>query len=283
MSDSQPGSAPTPEAGASGKREQATHVIGEILRLMGYPARLDVKDGADGGISVALQFEGEVPGVQVGKRSHLIDSLQFIVNKIVNRPTGERRWISIGVGQHPEPRPPPGERPAKKAAPAQAQVAQQVAQAPSAPAQAAVPAQAQVAQPPVAQAAAPAMAVAPVPAVAARKPSPPPAQARGPAQAPARRADGDELNLDVPEDSALSQAVVRLAQKSAELGRYYAITPMKPEDRARVLKSVAGVPGMKASVEGEGRNRRVVFTPDKPAPLPKRNAIPDYGDEDEDL
>ncbi len=279
MSDSQPGSAPTPEAGASGKREQATHVIGEILRLMGYPARLDVKDGADGGISVALQFEGEVPGVQVGKRSHLIDSLQFIVNKIVNRPTGERRWISIGVGQHPEPRPSPGERPAKKAAPAQAPAS---APAPSALVQAAAPAPAQVAQAP---AAAPAMAVAPAPAPAmpARKPSPPPAQTRGPAQAPARRSDGDESNLEVPEDSALSQAVVRLARKSAELGRYYAITPMKPEDRARVLKSVAGVPGMRASVEGEGRNRRVVFTPDKPAPLPKRNAIPDYGDEDEDL
>jgi predicted RNA-binding protein Jag len=87
----------------------------------------------------------------------------------------------------------------------------------------------------------------------------------------------------VPEDPALSQAVVRLAQKSAELGRYYAITPMRPEDRARVLKSVAGVPGMRASVEGEGRNRRVVFTPDKPVPLPKRTAIPDYGDEDEDF
>ena len=37
-------------------------VIGDILGLMGFPARLDVKDAADGGISVALHFDGEVPG-----------------------------------------------------------------------------------------------------------------------------------------------------------------------------------------------------------------------------
>ena len=55
---------------------------------------------------------------------------------------------------------------------------------------------------------------------------------------------------------------------------------MKQEDRARVLKSVEGVSGLAVRGEGEGRNRRVVFTPDKPAPMPKRNH-PNF-DDDED-
>ncbi len=55
---------------------------------------------------------------------------------------------------------------------------------------------------------------------------------------------------------------------------------MKPDDRARVLKAVDGVPGVKVSAAGEGRNRRVVFTPDKPVALPKRT-IPDYGEDEE--
>jgi hypothetical protein len=51
--------------------------------------------------------------------------------------------------------------------------------------------------------------------------------------------------------------------------------------RARVLKAVGDVPGLKVSCEGEGRNRRVVFTPDKLAPLPKRSMLPADDDEDE--
>jgi len=46
-----------------------------------------------------------------------------------------------------------------------------------------------------------------------------------------------------------------------------------PGDEARGpcsrLRAVEGVGGVKASAEGIGRNRRVVFTPDNPAPLPK--------------
>jgi predicted RNA-binding protein Jag len=72
-----------------------------------------------------------------------------------------------------------------------------------------------------------------------------------------------------------------LAEKSARLGRFYALMPMAAEDRARVLKAAAGVAGVRVHTEGEGRHRRVVFSPEKPAPLPRRSALPDW-DEEED-
>jgi len=51
-----------------------------------------------------VHFDAEVPGVVAGKKSYLIDSLQFLVNKVVNRPNTERRWVTLGVGGFPEPK-----------------------------------------------------------------------------------------------------------------------------------------------------------------------------------
>ena len=82
------------------------------------------------------------------------------------------------------------------------------------------------------------------------------------------------------EDAQLTQAIKDLAEKSARLGRFYAIAPMRADDRARVLRAALGVTGVAATVEGEGRNRRVVFTPEKPVPLPKRN-LPEMDDDEE--
>jgi predicted RNA-binding protein Jag len=93
----------TPEGGTE-KRGWAARVITDILERMGISATLDLRDSADGGISAALKLDGDLPGVQPGRRSHVVEALQFLVNKIVNRPGIERRWISIGVGSHPEPR-----------------------------------------------------------------------------------------------------------------------------------------------------------------------------------
>ncbi|MFP2913474.1 hypothetical protein ACLESD_52480, partial [Pyxidicoccus sp. 3LFB2] len=106
---------------------------------------------------------------------------------------------------------------------------------------------------------------------------PPPAR-----PAPAARADTDERSVAVEEDAALREAARQLAGKSGSLGRFYALAAMKLEDRARVLRAVEGMEGTKVTVEGEGRNRRVVFTPDKPAPLPKKSLLPDDDEDDFD-
>ena len=78
-------------AAAVDKRVQVERVLCDIFALMEFPATLEFKEAPDGGLAVAVHFQSEVPGVQAGKRSTLIDSLQFLVNKVVNRPGVERR------------------------------------------------------------------------------------------------------------------------------------------------------------------------------------------------
>src|SRR5215470_17603967 len=102
---SEPESAPALAASnPDEKRQLALQVIAEILKHMDVHAKLDAKIASDGGISVALELEGDPPGATPGRRTHVTDALQFIANKIVNRPGAERRWISLGIGGHPLPK-----------------------------------------------------------------------------------------------------------------------------------------------------------------------------------
>ena len=84
--------------------------------------------------------------------------------------------------------------------------------------------------------------------------------------------------MEVAEDAAITAIAKALAQKSVQHGRFFAISPMKAEDRARVVRAAQGIAGVKVAVEGDGRNRRVVYTPDKPTPMPKRT-LPVQDDE----
>jgi len=220
-----------PSAPPVDKRAWAARVVGEILEHMGVKPQLEAKDAADGGISIAVQLTAEVPGVQIGKRSPLVDALQFLANKLVNRPGSERRWISIGIGGHPEPRVREGKRSPEPAA-----------------------------------ASAPAARSAPVKST----------NGRGAAPAlPKLSPEDDEGALQPSEDSALTDSARSVAEKSSSLGRFFAIVGMKREDRARVLRAVQGMPGLKVSAEGTGRNRRVVFSPLNPAPTKSSLPIPE--------
>ncbi|HYH94616.1 hypothetical protein [Hyalangium sp.] len=246
--------------GAGGDtRTRVERLLTDILGLMGYPARLEFRDASDGSLAVALHFEaaGPPPGVENARRSQVLDSLQFLLNKMLHRPGAERRWVLLGAGVFPEPRP---RKEPQAPAPAPAPTSNAAAAPRPAP-------------PPKAQVPTPAPA-APAPAKAARS-------APAPAAAPsARRGEADERTMEVPEDVALKEAARQLAGKSGSLGRFYAIAAMKLEDRARVLKAVEGVAGVVVAGEGEGRCRRMVFTPDKPAPLPRRLLVPDDDEDD---
>ncbi|WP_044189429.1 RNA-binding protein [Hyalangium minutum] len=245
-------------AGTGGEtRGRVEKLLPDILGLMGYPARLEFRDASDGSLAVALHFEaGLPPGVESGKRSQVLDSLQFLLNKMLHRPGFERRWVLLGAGVFPEPRP-------RKEAPP-------LAPAPGASGAAPAP---RPAAPPKAQA--PAPAPAPAPQQKAARPAPAPA-----APPPAKRGEPDERTVEAPEDAVLKEAARQLAGKSGSLGRFYAIAAMKLEDRARVLKAVEGVAGVAVTGEGEGRCRRVVFTPEKPAPLPRKMLLPDDDEDD---
>jgi predicted RNA-binding protein Jag len=264
VSDAQAPQASSQTGDGSDFRARVERLLTDILGMMGFPARIDFKDASDGSLSVALHFQGEAPpGVEPGKRSQVVDSMQFLLNKMLHRPGTERRFVLVGAGIHPEPR---SERLKREQAAAAAQVPAAPAPAPQPPP---APQQQRV------QAQAPRQEKAPArgQAQAAR-------QEKAPA-APTRPSDSDERTLEVAEDPALREVARKLAEKSASLGRFYALVTVKQDDRARVMKAVEGVPGVKVSCEGEGRNRRVVFTPAKPAPLPKRSMLPEDDDEDD--
>lgn len=247
------------------KRAQVQTLLGDILRLMAYPARLELKDMPDGGIGVAVHFEGELPGITPGKRSYLVDCLQFLLNKVVNRPNTEKKWVSLGVNAFPEPRPPQGQRPSAPPA--------------SAPGPAAAA--------PAASGASP--AARPAPAKKAERHEKPahekpahekPERHEKPDRHP-HRGEPDERSLEVAEDPALAKAARALAEKCAKHGHPYAVLMLSAEDRARLLKAAEGVQGVSAKAEGEAHLRRLVLAPAKLVPMPKRTQMPDYGDEEE--
>src|SRR5690606_28937315 len=133
-------------------------------------AGLELKDAEDGSIAVAVNFDPVPAGIQPGRRTPLMDSLQFLTNKLVNRPgSTSRRWVALGALGFPAPRPAPGTRPAKEKPAVQA---------------------------PVAEAAAKAAPVA--------KAAPSPQAARPQREAPAARTD--ERSLSVTEDPSLAEA-----------------------------------------------------------------------------
>jgi predicted RNA-binding protein Jag len=246
---------PTGLAGAE-KSAQAGEVLEEIFKLMGIRARLDVKDvpareaeperpATPASISVALHLEEDVPGIAPGKRSQIVDSVQFLANKIVNRGQ-DKRWINIGIGAHPEPRV-PGQKPPKPAPQAKQP-------APSQPAPAAPP--------------------SPRAAKAEAK-----AEARPKRPAPAVE---DESQLEAADDAAIQRLGRLLAEKSAQFGRHFGVFPMAAAERMNLTRGSEGVAGTSVKTEGEGRHRRVVFVPANPKPMPKKSALPDYDDEDED-
>ena len=208
---------------------EAAAVLRELLRLADVPATLDVKDTAEGGISIALQLGVELPGVLLGRRGTFVDALQFLVNKLTHRPGSERRWVSLGVGEHPPPR---GPRP-PRSPPGAAQVLR-----PAAPAR-------------------------PVPPEA----QPAPVEDVSP---PAPRNSAPEEAVEVTEDVELTRAARALAEASATTGRFYGVVALSDEDRARVVRAVSGVAGVRAVLEGEGRQRRLVLTPDRPTPMPRK-------------
>jgi predicted RNA-binding protein Jag len=95
-----------------GRRAQAVETLERLLRAMEVPATIDAKDLPDGGISLAVHPQVELQGVTPGRRNPVGDALQYLLNKLVNRPGAERRWVSVGIGAHPEPRVPKAHRPA---------------------------------------------------------------------------------------------------------------------------------------------------------------------------
>ncbi len=240
-----------------GKQEQVQTLLSGIFERMMYPARFEFKDMADGGLGVAVHFTGELPGITPGKRSYLIDCIQFLVNKVVNRPNVEKRWVTLGINAYPEPRGQRPEPPAPSASPApsrpQATASKQgsVAKAPASPEQ---------------------------PQQTARKPADP--RVSAPSHQQRRGHEPDEKPLKVEPTPQMTRLGKTMAEKAAKFGRFYALPLLSADDRARVMNSAAEVKGVSLKAEGEGYFRRVVFTPAQPVVITKKQVMPDYEDDE---
>lgn len=231
-------------------RPQVEALLADVFKLMEYPAKLDFKDMPDGSLGVAVHFEGgELPGITPGKRSYLVDSVQFWLNKVVNRPNVPRRWVNLGVNGFPEPRAP----------------------------------QQQQAQPPTD--ASPSRGEAKTPAApeakSARKGDEKRHDDKKQHERPRRDGQPDERSLKPAPDARITAVAKSLAEKSAKLGRVYAVMGLTGEQRALMLQAGDEVKGQKAKAEGEGHWRRLVFVPDKLTPISKKQVMPDYDDEDD--
>jgi predicted RNA-binding protein Jag len=256
-----------PQSSASPERKaQVEAMVSGILERMGYPTRLELKDMPDGGIGVALHFtEDDLPGIVPGKpRAWLVDCIQFLVNKAINRPQVEKRWVSLGVNSFPEPRPPKSDVTAPL-----------------------MTGSLMTGSPPESMNGKPSKA-----APATDKPAKQPAgrASKGTARESKRDAKHerlpqpdaapDEKLPDVKPDPAFAKLVATMAEKSARSGRLYAVMSLSSEDRARALKACQAVKGVSVKVEGEGHWRRLTFTPATIKEMPsKKQVMPDY-DED---
>jgi hypothetical protein len=273
MNDVIPPSVPAVAVVGVDLRPKVHELLSSIFSLMKYPATLDFKDMPDGALGVAVNFEGELPGITPGKRSYLVDCIQFLLNKAINRPNVPRRWVNLGVNAFPEARVPgqPVAKPEKDLAatnsPSKGTPA--VAKAPkdAAPQKDGARANKPGQQPPVAE------AKSGKHEKVAREPQPPRGNPRGGA---------DERSMEVSPDPKFTAAGELLAKKSVQHGRIYAVMMLGTDDRARMLKAAAPTKGVTAKADGEGHWRRVSFTPDKVTPILKRQIMPDYDEEEED-
>ena len=239
-------------------RPQVEALLGDVFKLMEYPAKLDFKDMPDGSLGVAVHFDaagGELPGITPGKRSYLVDCVQFWLNKVVNRPNVPRRWVNLGVNAFPEPRQQqPQQHGGEHAGANGSNGAKTPAPATAAP--------------------------------AAKKDAPKKDEKKHDEKKhdrPKREQQADERTFKPAPDPRITAVAKSLAEKSAKHGRVYAVMALSGDQRALMLQAGDEVKGQKTKAEGEGHWRRLVFVPDKLTPISKKQVMPDYDDEgDED-
>lgn len=246
-------------------RPQVESLLGDVFKLMEYPAKLDFKDMADGSLGVAVHFDaagGELPGITPGKRSYLVDCVQFWLNKVVNRPNVPRRWVNLGINAFPEPR-------------------QQGQQQPKEPREPKEPKEPKEEHAPAEKNGNGAKTPAPASAAPVKKHE---KHEEKKHERPGRReSQTDERTFKPAADPRITAVAKSLAEKSAKHGRVYAVMALSGDQRALMLQAGDEVKGQRTKAEGEGHWRRVVFVPDKLTPISKKQVMPDYDDEgDED-
>lgn len=85
-----------------GKADLACEMLSDILSRMDLSARVTIRE--DNEERVVLDVQGDDVGRIIGKKGQTLDSIQFIINKIVNRFPEGRRHVLIDCGDYRERR-----------------------------------------------------------------------------------------------------------------------------------------------------------------------------------
>jgi spoIIIJ-associated protein len=86
------GSAAAPE-----KLLRTREVLLEVLRKMGVEAEVEVRDAAEA-ISCNLQVRSGAAVFESGPRGQVLEAVQYVVGKIVNRDGDDRKRIAVDLG-----------------------------------------------------------------------------------------------------------------------------------------------------------------------------------------
>lgn len=83
-----------------GKAEEAAELLDEILELMDLDVDVDVRSEDEE--EIILDITGRDAGRAIGKKGATLDSLQFLLNKILNRQVEGRRHLVVDSGDYRE-------------------------------------------------------------------------------------------------------------------------------------------------------------------------------------
>ena len=83
------------------KLDNAKKTLEDILARLEVDATVNAKDLGD---KILLNINGDGSGLLIGRRGRTLDALQHIVDKIVNRSSGDRKWIIIDTEGYRERR-----------------------------------------------------------------------------------------------------------------------------------------------------------------------------------
>ena len=80
-----------------GKAEESAEIVDELMGLMGLDVDVAIREDAE---RVILDVTGPDAGRVIGKKGQTLDSIQFLVNKIVNRLPEARRHVIVDSGDY---------------------------------------------------------------------------------------------------------------------------------------------------------------------------------------
>jgi spoIIIJ-associated protein len=86
-----------PEAGASDERsEKALEFLSTVLSLMGMDCNVALQPTKEGSeADIQLEIRGRDAGRIIGKKGQVLSALQFLLNRVINRPDLERRYLTV--------------------------------------------------------------------------------------------------------------------------------------------------------------------------------------------